>query len=188
MKKPSIYLFSGPCGCGKSTLSEAFAKHLVNDGVEKQVYLLHGDDFHAGFIETDDKGALFVDGQAANVLEWEEILRFNWDCLIDVAGKALLRGLSVVIDYVVEDELPLVQALAKRHGAALYYVAITASPEALDARIRSRGDIDLLERAQFLRRKLAQMPENQGHLFDNTGLTVQQEIEQLDIERFLVEP
>lgn len=184
MSQQSVYLFSGPCGCGKSTLASAFAKQLVCGGGQKQVYLLHGDDFHAGFIEPDDKGAFFVDGQAADALAWAEILRFNWDCLMTVADKAMDKGLDVVIDYVVEDELPLVKALAKRHSAALYYVALTASPEAIDARIRGRGDIDLLERAQFLRNKLRQLPENQGHLFDNTALTVQQELEALHIERF----
>ena len=83
----SVYLFSGPCGCGKSTLAEAYAKHLVNDCGQQQVYLIHGDDFHASFVETDHNEALFVNGQAANKLEWEEILRFNWECILDVTEK-----------------------------------------------------------------------------------------------------
>ena len=32
LQPPSIYLFSGPCGCGKSTLTKAWAKKLVNEG------------------------------------------------------------------------------------------------------------------------------------------------------------
>ncbi len=30
------------------------------------------------------------------------------------------------------------------------------------------------------------MPENQGHLFENTWMTVEQELSELDINRFLV--
>ena len=181
----NIYFFSGPCGCGKSTLATAYAKHLVNNCEGKQVYLIHGDDFHAGFIESDDKGDFFVDGQASDALLWQDILKFNWDCILDVAGKALDRGLDVVIDYVIEEELPLVQKLAKEYGAKLYYVVLTASQDAIRQRITQRGDVDMIERALFLKKKLDSLPENQGHLFDNTGLSVEQEIEQLKMEPFL---
>lgn len=115
----NIYFISGPCGCGKSTLAEAYAKHLVNKCGKKQVYLIHGDDFHAGFIETNDKGDSFVNGQ-----------------------------------------------------------------DAIRQRITRRGDTDMIERALFLKNKLDNMPENQGHLFDNTWKTIEQEVEELEMERY----
>lgn len=180
----AIYFFSGPCGSGKSSLADAYAKHLVNHCGKKQVYVIHGDDFHRGFIETDHKADFFVDGQASDALMWQEILKFNWECILEVAGKALARGLDVVIDYVIEDELPLVQRLAGRYDAKLYYVVLTASQEALRKRILQRGDTDLIERALFLKAKLDAMPENQGHLFDNTGISVAQELTELKMERF----
>lgn len=182
----NIYFFSGPCGCGKSTLAGAYAKHLVNEGGKKQVYLIHGDDFHAGFIESDHKGAFFVDGQASDALLWKDILKFNWDCILTVARKVLDTGLDVVIDYVIEDELPLVQKLAEEYDAKLYYVVLTASRDAIRQRITERGDVDMIERALFLKNKLDNMPENQGHLFDNTGKTVEQEVEELEMESFIV--
>ena len=182
----NVYFFSGPCGCGKSTLSKAFAKQLVNSGVANQVYLIHGDDFHAGFVETDNKEAFFKDGQATDVLLWKDILKFNWDCILTVSRKALDRGLDVVIDYVIEDELPLVKNLAEEYNAGLYYVVLTASEETVRQRITARGDTDMIERALFLKNELDNMPENQGHLFDNTGMTVQDELEQLKIESFIV--
>ena len=52
--KPSIYFFSGPCGCGKSTLADAYARKLIFDGVRNQVYVIHGDDFMNGFIKTEE--------------------------------------------------------------------------------------------------------------------------------------
>lgn len=180
----AIYFFSGPCGCGKSTLADAWAKHIVKHGGRRQVYVIHGDTFHEGFVESDEKDAIFVDGQAADALAWESILRFNWACIIDVAGKVLARGLDVVIDYVIEDELPLVRQLAERYQAALYYVVLTAAQETITQRIAQRGDVELIERALFLKSKLDSMPENQGHLFDNTGKTVEEELAALDMAQF----
>ena len=182
----SIYFFSGPCGCGKSTLAEAWAKHLVNRCGKKQVYLIHGDDFHRGFVETDDKDAFFVDGKPGDAMAWEEILKFNWACIIDVADKALTRGLDVVIDYVIEEELPLVEALARKHGAELHYAVLTAAEEAIAQRITQRGDVELIQRALFLKGKLEGMPENRGHLLDNTGMSVAQELTALETGRFLL--
>lgn len=167
----NIYLFSGPCGCGKSTLAKAYAeKHAAETG--QQVYIIHGDDFHAGFVG---------DGQP---MPWEDVLRFNWACILSVAEKVLACGLDVVIDYVVEDELPLVQALADKHGATLHYVVLTADEDTLRQRIEHRGDADMIPRSLFLREKLLHMPENQGHLFDNTGMTAVQAVALLDMPRY----
>ena len=185
--KPSIYFFSGPCGCGKSTLADAYAKKLVNDGIRNQVYIIHGDDFHTGFIKTDHKGPFFVNGQAADTIEWEAILKFSWECILFVAGKALERGIDVVIDYVIEEELQLMKQLAEEYQAKLYYVVLTASEDALKQRIAERGDVDITERSLFLKNKLDHMPENKGHLFDNTGKTVECELSELRIENFIVE-
>lgn len=184
---PSIYLFSGPCGCGKSTLTDAWAKRMVNAGKRKQIYVIHGDDFHAGFVETDYKGDFFVGGQPTDILAWEEILKFNWECILDTAGRALSRGLDVAVDYVVEEELPLVRRLAEQHHAKLYYIVLTAKEETIRQRIAERGDVELTERALFLKDELDHKPENQGHLFDNTVKTLEQVLEELDMERFLLQ-
>ena len=184
---PSIYLFSGPCGCGKTTLTNAWAKKLVNEGKRKQIYVIHGDDFHAGFVEADCKDAFWEDGQPGNILEWEEILKFNWECILDTAGRALARGLDVAVDYVVEDELPLIRQLAETCQAKLYYVVLTAEEETIRQRIAGRGDVELTERALFLKNKLDHMAENQGHLFDTTRKTAEQELTELKMESFLLQ-
>ena len=105
---PKIIFVSGACGCGKSTFADACARYLVQRGY-KTVYVIHGDDFHNGFVEPEEKGHFFVDGQASDQVLWEDILRFNWDCIIATAQRALQDGLDVVIDYVIEDELPRVR-------------------------------------------------------------------------------
>ena len=71
-----IYFISGPCGSGKTTFANAFAVHLVRQE-HKTVYLIHGDDFHQGFIEPEDKGYFFVGGEAHNRILLEDILRFS---------------------------------------------------------------------------------------------------------------
>ena len=48
-----------------------------------------------------------------------------------------------------------------------------------------RGDVELTERALFLKKKLDSLAENQGHLLDNTGKTIELTLAELDMEKFL---
>ena len=180
-----IFFISGACGSGKTTFADAFAKHLVRQE-RKTVYLIHGDNFHQGFKQPEDKGNFFVDGQASDIVLWEDILRFNWDCIIATAGRALRQGMDVIIEYVIEDELPRVRELAAEYHAELYYIVLTADADEIERRIRSRGDEDLVERARFLKEKLESMPENRGHLYDSTGRTTEDMVREIIPEQFRV--
>lgn len=183
---PGIIFVSGACGSGKTTFADAYAKHLVRE-TGRTCYVIHGDDFHRGFREPEEKGGFFVGGQASDRVLWEDILRFNWDCILATADRALRQNLDVVVDYVIEDELPRVRELAEKHHVPLYYIVLTAGAEELVRRIRNRGDTDLTERALFLKNKLETMPENQGHLYDNTGRTPEDMIREIVPEKYLVE-
>ncbi len=180
-----IIFISGPCGCGKSTFADAYAKYLVNQ-TGKSVYVIHGDHFHQGFVEPDAKDPFFSDGQPSDLVLWEDILRFNWDCILYAAERALHQGVDVVIDYVIETELPRVKALAKQFSIPLYYIVLTAAETEIESRIRSRGDADMIGRALFLKHELEAMPENQGHFLDNTGKSVQEEILEIDLDQYIV--
>lgn len=177
---PSIYLFSGPCGCGKTTLANAWAHHLLDSAACNQVYVIHGDDFHRGFAETERR----VGPACPGFLYWPDILAFNWDCMLSVADKALNHGLDVIVDYVVEDELQLITELARAHQARLFYVVVTAEKEMIRRRLTERGDSRLTDRALFLKDKLDGLPENQGHLFDNTYCPVSKMIGTIGINQF----
>ena len=182
---PKIIFISGACGSGKSTFADACARHLVRQE-RKTVYVIHGDDFHGGFTEPEEKGDFFTDGQPSDRVLWEDILRFNWDCIIATAQRALDDNLDVVIDYVIEDELPRVRELAEKNRAPLYYIVLTADADELERRIRNRGDTDLIERALFLKKKLEAMPENQGHIYNNTGKTAEDAVREIVLERYLI--
>ena len=171
----NIYVFSGPCGCGKSTLSEAYARHLIDNG-KNQVYVIHGDDFHKGFVETDRR----VGPNCPGFQYWADILEFNWQCMLDVAQKALERGLDVIIDYVVEDELPRLKELARKNSANLFLSVLTATEEELKQRLIHRGSEDLIDRSLFLKSKFDAAPKFQTYLYDISGMTVEEEIENLD--------
>ena len=180
-----IFFFSGPCGCGKTTLSDAYAAHLAEE-THRTVYVIHGDDFQDGFVEPKSSGNFDADGQPIDPVRWTDILAFNWDCILATADRALRQRVDVVIDYVIEDELPRVQALAKSYGAALYYIVLTASEAELIRRIRQRGDTTLLERALFLKNKLENMPENKGHIYDNTDKTPEESVAETELEKYLI--
>lgn len=184
----NIYFISGPCGCGKTTLTDAYAEHLVKVEKQTRIYVIHGDDFHHGFVGMYEEDAYCVDLLESNPLAWEQVLKFNWECMLDVAEKALVCGLDVVIDYVVEDELPLLQKLSKEQSAKLYYVVLTASEESITKRLQTRGDEELIERGIFLKNKLENLPENQGHLYDNTGKTIAEEVAEIseNMKNYLV--
>ena len=172
-----IYVFSGPCGCGKSTLSESYARHLIQQPDKNQVYVIHGDDFHKGFVETERR----VGPSCPGFLYWADILEFNWECMLDTAQKALNRGLDVLLDYVVEDELPRLKDLAGRNNAKLYYVVLTASEEELTSRLTGRDSSELIERSLFLKSKLEAALENLPYLYNISGMTIEEEIAGLNI-------
>lgn len=182
----NIYLFSGPCGCGKTTLATAYANYLAEEKGKQQVYLVHGDHFQTGFIAPNDKEHVPASESCPTQFTWLHILQFTWDCIIEVAQKALNNGFDVVIDYIVEDELYRVKQLAKECDAKLYYVVLTATNETIQQRVSKRGDAHLVERAFFLKNKLDHLPENKSHLFDTTGMTVSEELQQLEMEKFIL--
>ena len=181
-----IIFISGPCGSGKTTFSDAYARELAEQ-THRTVYVIHGDSFHDGFVEPETGGNFDADGQPVDPVRWEDILAFNWDCLLFAADRALRQRIDVVIDYVIEDELPRVQALAQAHGAALYYIVLTAHTQEIVRRIRQRGDTELIDRALFLKQKLETLPENQGHIYDNTGKPPADAIREIELEKYLME-
>ena len=149
--------------------------------------MIHGDDFHGEFVEPQEPDDLFLNGQTADPVAWEEILSFNWDCILFTAQRALRMDVDVIIDYVVEDEFPRLRELAEKSGAELYYIVLTAAAGEIEARIRRRGDPELIERALFLKNELEALPENRGHIWDSTGKSPEEMLRQIRLEQYRAE-
>ena len=46
--------------------------------------------------------------------------------------------------------------------------------------------MDMIERALFLKKKLEALPENQGHIYNNTGKTTEGAVREIALEQYLV--
>ena len=79
------------------------------------------------------------------------------------------------------------QALAVKYHVALYYIVLTADADEIERRIRRRGDTDMIARALFLKEKLEGLPENQGHLYNNTGKTPEEVIREIVPAQYMVQ-
>lgn len=158
MEKPSFYILSGPCGCGKSTVSRLLCERL------SPVYRIEGDALHDGFCEKDG-------------VPWEKRLEITWEHIRLLASNALSHGLNTVVDYVVEEELPELLETVSEFSPEVYYIVLTASAETLRERLLKRGDPDLTERSLFLRQKL--MEENKGFLLETENKTPRELAEEI---------
>ena len=177
-----IIFVSGACGSGKTEFSDEYARFLAQKE-NKEVYVIHGDDFHAGFVEPAEIDDLFINGKPVKS-SWSKILKFNWNCIILTANEALKYGVDVVIDYVIEDELSRVINVAEQNNSQLYYIVLTASEEELIKRINERGDTDMIERSLYLKEKLDNLSINKGHILDNTGKNAAETVEMFDLEKY----
>ncbi len=148
----NIYIISGPCGVGKSTITKGLARKL-----EKTV-LVEGDLITAMFAGEEQP-------------PWEEKLTIVWQNLSSLTKNFLGNGYDVVIDYVVEDELEWFCKELHQAGldVTLHYFVLRAAPEALVERITKRGDTDMIPRSLELLHQLENNKENAPHLYDTTN-------------------
>ncbi|GGF18250.1 hypothetical protein GCM10010954_16230 [Halobacillus andaensis] len=144
-----IYLISGPCGVGKSTISKKLA-----DRMSKSV-----------LIEGDQLNAMLV---GENQPAWEERLAIVWKTIVSITKNVLDHERDVVIDYVVEDELNWFAQQFVDLNVHIHYVVLRADKSVLHERLTQRGNTDLLERSLFLLKKLEGTRANKPFLLDTT--------------------
>ncbi|MGV3487376.1 MAG: AAA family ATPase [Tuberibacillus sp.] len=146
--KRSIYIFSGPCGVGKSTITKAFAGKLG------KAVLIEGDEIHSMLPEDAD-------------IPWETGLSIVWKNLVSLTKNFHEGGLDVIIDFVVEEELAWF-CRQFSEDISIYYIVLRADAETLIKRINARGDHYIIDRSLFLLNKLEASSQNQPYLFDTT--------------------
>ena len=146
----TIYIISGPCGVGKSTLAKELAEQ-----VEKSA-LIHGDDLLHMYSD-------------ASSPPWEEKLSIMWKNILSVTNTLLQHDYNVIIDIVVEDELEWFCRHFAHLDVYIKYVVLRADSDILIERINKRGDTYMIERSLFLLNQLEnETPFNQSYLYDTT--------------------
>lgn len=151
MSHRNVYIISGPCGVGKSTVAKELAGRLEN------AVLITGDHLLHMFVGYD--------------FSWEVRLYITWENILALTRTFLRTGCNLVIDFVVEDELNWFIEELDGYAALAQYVVLTADEGVLRERVTQRGDLDIMDRSLFLREKLTGSPRNQAFLLDTTHQT-----------------
>jgi deoxyadenosine/deoxycytidine kinase len=148
-KEKTIYIISGPCGVGKSTLAKELARNL------KKSALIKGDDFLS----------MYEEGSAP---AWEENLVIMWKNILSVTQTLIQHDYNVIIDIVVEDELEWFCKHFLYLNLKMKYVVLRADENILIERLNKRGDPFLIDRSLFLLNQLENSSANTKHLYDTT--------------------
>jgi broad-specificity NMP kinase len=148
----TIYLISGPLGVGKSTVSKALHKKIAGSA------LLVGDDLYN--LEED------------NDLEWEEKLQEGWKRVLAATEKMLKDNEVVIIDFVVEDELPWFMNSLSSYDLQFKYVVLLADKETILERLEKRGELKYKDRSMVLLEQLSKDTFNKGFILDTTDKEV----------------
>lgn len=151
--KNKVYLISGTLGTGKSTVTKLLADRLAN----------------AVRIEADD---YLHDTENRSDMNWEDRLEHMWSEVISTATAYLNDGKNVVIDGLVEDELP--QLTEAFRDQDLHYCILVADENVLIQRIESRGDKHSIERSMEVLKQFINDPAKKPYLIDVSHLTPNQ--------------
>lgn len=146
----TIYIISGPCGVGKSTLAKELANHL-----EKSA-LVEGDHF------------LELYGEGSEP-PWEERLNIMWENIASTTNTLIQHDFNVIIDIVVEDELEWFCKHFSHLNVKFKYIVLRADKDLLIERIEKRGDTYLIDRSLLLLNQLENTPGNEKHLYDTSN-------------------
>lgn len=145
----NIYLISGPCGVGKSTVSKELAQRIPRS------VLLVGDNLLHMYQGYDTP--------------WEERLSLSWTNILSLTRNFIGAGWNVVIDFVVEDELEWFVHELEDLSVTLHYIVLVADEATLLERISRRGTPEISERSLFLLHKLKTLDANGPFLYDTSA-------------------
>jgi gluconate kinase len=145
----TIYIVSGPCGVGKSTVAKELSRNLK----------------HAALIVGDDIMSMIEKGYEP---PWEEWLSITWKNILSLTRNFVQHDLNVVIDFVVESELEWFCKHISDLNIQIKYIVLRADEDKLIERLNKRGDDHLIDRSLFLLKKLENSVENKKYIYDTT--------------------
>lgn len=167
--RKTIFLISGPLGVGKSSLAKMINQKLA-----------------FAYIDGD---ALFGPLENVSKLSWEERLKTTWNSIALITREFISKDLDVVIDFVIEEELPWFLKEISDLNVRVKYVVLLANRRAIVERLKKRdGGTQYLERSSVLLSKLKSDPHNEQFIFETSGKNTKEVFEEVkEDDRFVVE-
>lgn len=163
----TIYLISGPLGVGKTSISEALFK-AIDRGA-----LVTGDNLYN--LEEDQ------------ILLWEEKLQKAWEKILSATRHSLVKHPNVVVDFVVEDELPWFRKQLSDQDVQFKYVVLIADKETILERLKKRNELKYKDRSMALLNQLSKDPGNQKYILETTDKEIPEIVQEItDSARFIV--
>ncbi len=157
-----LYLITGPCGVGKSTISKRLAKKL-----EKSV-LLEGDDFYHHVV-------------SSYVAAWKEgnHLDIFWKVVVDTINNYLNTGYDVVFNYIINKND--YEMLAKEFAnVQTKFIVLLADGETLLERDSKREeDCQMKERCVILLNEFLNYGFNEEYLLYENELSVDDVVDEI---------
>lgn len=163
----TVYIISGPLGVGKSSVTKELVNALPNSS------LIEGD--------------VFLHQLNPEKIPWEERLKLSWDKILSATKDILDKNQDVVIDFVVEDELPWFIKELSPYSIQLKYVVLVAETETLKERLNKRNEIRYIDRSLILLEQLSKDPNNKKHLYNTESKEVKAIVQDvISADQFIV--
>ena len=170
-----IYVITGPCGVGKSTISRMIAQNIKK----------------SAFIEGDILYHMIIGGY---VKPWEDdgtYMELFWENVLALTENFIKRGISVSFEYVVFPE-HIVKFLKKfsERNIPVNYVVLLADEDTIRERDSMREvDCRMGERAITLLKQFKGLNIEEKFILDTTNLSKEQVVRTIMADdRFLLKP
>jgi 2-phosphoglycerate kinase len=168
-----IYVITGPCGIGKSSISYSLADRYERSAHIDADYLYH----------------MVVGGR---VRPWEDdwaLLNLLWANIRSVTENFVTRGITPVIDYVIfPEQLGFVKEIAEKHDLKVKYVVLMADEKTVRHRDNCRpSDIQMGERAVILLNEFQEKKMDDRFILDTTNRSIEETISEIIAsDRFII--
>lgn len=130
---PTLFITTGFCGCGKSTLAQSLAE--VSGSV-----VISSDIVRKGLSNIDCHQHCFEDADQG--IYSPEMTKKTYQAMFDQAGNALKEGYSVILDatFLKEDQRKQAEECASQNNAKFVVLEVKLSPELAKKRLEERLD------------------------------------------------
>ncbi|MCT4595644.1 MAG: AAA family ATPase [Anaeromicrobium sp.] len=172
-KSKTIFIITGPCGVGKSTISARLAQSF-----EKSVHI-NGDLIYH----------MVVGGYLPPWKDNGELMRLMWSNVSDLTKNYLERSYDIVVDYIVFPEhLKYLSDLRKRSGIILKYVILMANEEVIRERDNNRLTEQVMgERAIEVLNEFREKKIEDRYIVDTSDKSIEEIVFEIKMgERFIV--